>query len=124
MAVGQRLAHTSAKRARSLGSVGLWSFVSGTGSIGMCACCPRPCGGGRVRARTARESPTQPVVSTRPLSVFCSTVRMAVEPEKRQSDTFCAIVADVLAKAKCTASLADLPDCNAEAAPASRLRSA
>ena len=45
-----------------------------------------------MRATTARESPTHPVVTTRPFSVFCSTLRMAVEPENRQSWTFCAMV--------------------------------
>ena len=98
----------------------MWSFVNGTGMYapvpeGGARCCPCCCG--RVRATTARLSPTHPVVTTRPLSVFCRTVRMAVEPEKRQSLTFCAIVPDVRAKPKLTASVAALPACEERIAP-------
>ena len=50
------------------------------------------------------------------------TIRIAVEPEKRQSLTFCGIVDVVRWYAVVIASLALCPCCSAAAHPASRLR--
>ena len=83
------MARASSSRWRSLGSVGLWSLVSGTASsLGAVRAGP---GCTRVRETTARLSPTHPVVSVRaPPSPCDMTMRMAVEPEKRQSLTWAA----------------------------------
>mmetsp|Transcript_52362 Transcript_52362/g.117628 ORF Transcript_52362/g.117628 Transcript_52362/m.117628 type:complete len:243 (+) Transcript_52362:1192-1920(+) len=116
--LGRTMPRMSASRFLSFGSSGLWSLVRGMLVIWLAF--PPTSRPAADRPTTARESPTQPVVSCRPLGVCSRMLRMAVDPEKRQSTSHALSAAAVSSNARMIACSAEAPVARPAAAPASR----